>query len=58
LYGLAKRHALNYIKKQRRRYQLVKERMDNGKGLKVPEVLSELELASMRAEAQEGFAAK
>jgi len=31
--------------------------MDNGKGLKVPEVLSELELASMRAEAQEGFAA-
>ena len=47
LYGLARRHTLDYhVKKARRRLKAVQRRLTRG-GLNLPEVLSDLELASM-----------
>jgi hypothetical protein len=48
LYGLARRHTLDYhVKKSRRRLKAVQRRLARG-GFNLPEVLTDMELASMR----------
>jgi DNA-directed RNA polymerase specialized sigma24 family protein len=56
LYGLARRHCLDYyVKKSRRRLKAVQRRLAQG-GFDLPEVLSDLELASIRADEHEEIA--
>jgi len=53
LFALARRHTLDYYtKKARRRLNAVERRLSHG-SFNLPEVLSEMELASMRAEEQQ-----
>lgn len=54
LYGLSRRHALDYhVKKARRRHKAVQRRLSQGGSIDCPEVLSDQELASMAAEQQQ-----
>ena len=51
LYGLARRHALDYhVKKARRRHMAVQRRISQSGSFHIPEVMSSQELAAMTAE--------